>query len=178
MEREAIERLAIDSAAGELNQDAEALFRTYLIGHAEAKQWAEDMRLICEKTEAAINTKTTRCHAGDQTRFIKPNQLLQINWPRLARWAAALMFGALIGFSAGRWDRSDKTYRIVLPESHRAPGRIETVSDLKEKYAGTFWGDKMLALLEHRPGKQYKANLQGVRFWDKYKQLIKEKQYE
>lgn len=98
MEREAIERLAIDSAAGELNQDAEALFRTYLIGHAEAKQWAEDMRLICEKTEAAINTKTTRCHAGDQTRFIKPNQLLQINWPRLARWAAALMFVLLSVF--------------------------------------------------------------------------------
>jgi len=178
MEREAIERLAIDSAAGELNQDAEALFKTYLAGHARAKRWAENVRQIYEKTEAAINIKTTGDYASGQTRSIKPNQLWQINWPRLARWAAALMFGALIGFSAGRWDRSDKTYRIVLPEPGRARGRIETVSDLKEKYAGTFWGDKMLALLEHRPGRQYEANLQGVRFWDKYKQYIKEKQYE
>jgi len=178
MEREAIERLAIDSAAGELNQDAEALFRMYLVGHAEAKQWAEDMQWICEKTEAAINTKTTRCHASDQTRSIKPNRLLHINWPRLARWAAALMFVALIGFSAGRWDQSDKMYRIALPELGRAPERIETVSDLKEKYADTFWGDKMLALLEHKASQRYKTNLRSVGAWDKYRQYIKEKNYE
>ena len=46
MEREAIERLAMDSAAGELNQDAEALLRTYLAEHPQANEWAEDMLQI------------------------------------------------------------------------------------------------------------------------------------
>ena len=178
MEREAIERLAIDSAAGELNQDAEALFKTYLAEHPRAKQWAENVRQIYEKTEAAINTKTTGDYASGQTRFIKPNRLLQINWMRLASWAAVVMFGTFIGFAAGRWDRSDKTYRIVLPEPGRASGRIETISDLKEKYAGTFWGDKMLALLERKPGQRYNTNLRSAGSWDKYKQYIKEKNYE
>jgi len=178
MEREAIERLAIDSAAGELNQDAEALLRTYLAEHSRANEWAGETLRVYEKTEAAINAKTTGDYASGQIRSIKANRLLQINWTRLARWAAVVMFGTFIGFAAGRWEIGNKASRIALPESGRAPGRIETVSDLKEKYAGTFWGDKMLALLEHRPGKQYKANLQGVRFWDKYKQYIKEKQYE
>ena len=178
MESEAIEKLAIDSAAGELNEDADALLRTYLAEHPQAKQWAEDVRQIYDKTEAAINAKTTGDYASGRTRFVEPNRLRQINWPRLARWAAVVMFAILMGFSVGRLDQSDKTYRIALSAPVRAPGRIETVSELKEKYAGTFWGDKALALLEHKPSRQYKAGLRGVGLLGRYKQHIKEKRYE
>ncbi|MHC4169718.1 MAG: hypothetical protein ACYSWQ_22455, partial [Planctomycetota bacterium] len=64
MERDAIERLAIDSASGELNDDAETLLREYLAGHAEANRWAEEVQWLCEKTEAAIHAKTKNAGAG------------------------------------------------------------------------------------------------------------------
>ena len=56
MEREIIERLAVDLAAGELNEDVEALFRSYLAEHSEADKWAQDMLQVYEKTETAIET--------------------------------------------------------------------------------------------------------------------------
>ena len=58
MEREQIERLAIDSAAGELNEDMQALFEEYIAGHPEAKKYVEDMLGIYENTDAAIIAKT------------------------------------------------------------------------------------------------------------------------
>ncbi len=176
MEREAIERLAIDSAAGQLNQDAEALFRTYLAEHPQANKWAEEILQIYNKTEAAIKMKTAHTGVGNVTPGITP--VSQVRWSSVARWAAVIALGIIIGFTAGRRDKNDNTSKIAFKESGRIPKQVETVSDLKERYAGTFWGDKMLALLEHKPGQRYQANLRNVGSWDKYRQYIKEKNYE
>jgi hypothetical protein len=35
-----------------------------------------------------------------------------------------------------------------------------------------------MALLESRPGQRYKADIQDVGFWQKYKEYTKEKRYE
>lgn len=176
MEREAIERLAIDSAAGELNQDAEALLRTYLAGHSQANKWAEDIRQIYNRTEAAIKTKTAHADVSKVTPGITP--VLQERCFSLARWAAVIAIGIIIGFTAGRREKIGNTNRIAIRESGRDSKQVKTVSDLKEKYAGTFWGDKMLALLEYKPGRRYKTNLSSVGTWDRYRQYIKEKNYE
>ncbi|HUT47596.1 MAG TPA: hypothetical protein VMX36_15040 [Sedimentisphaerales bacterium] len=176
MEREAIERLSIDSAAGDLNEDTEALLGTYLAEHPQANKWAEDVRQIYDKTEAAIRTKTAHADVGKVTPGITP--VSQVKWLSVARWAAAIALGIIIGFTAGRRNQTDSTYRIAFQELSRYPKQVETVSDLKERYAGTFWGDKMLALLEHKPGQRYKTNLRSVGSWDKYRQYIKEKQNE
>jgi len=176
MEREAIERLAIDSAAGELNEDAEALLRTYLAEHPQANKWAEDLRQIYNKTEAAIKTKTAHAGVGKVTPVITP--VSQVSWLSVARWAAVIVLGIMIGFTAGRLGVPDKTHRIVLQEYSRDSKPIETVTDLKEKYAGTFWGDKMLALLEHKPGHRFEANLRDIKSWDTYRQYMKEKHNE
>ncbi|MHC4325315.1 MAG: hypothetical protein ACYSUX_13715 [Planctomycetota bacterium] len=176
MEREAIERLAIDSAAGELNEDAEALLRIYLAEHSQANKWAEDVRQIYDKTEAAIKTKTARAGEGNVISGITPAS--QVKWLSLARWAALIALGIIIGFTAGRREKIGRTYKIALRESSRDSKQVETVSDLKERYSGTFWGDKMLALLEHKPSQRYKANLRSAGAWDKYRQYIKEKNYE
>jgi hypothetical protein len=174
MEREAIERLAMDSAAGQLNEDAEALLRTYLAEHPQANKWAEDVRQIYVKTEAAIKTKTDHTGVGKVARGITP--VSQVRWLSVARWAAMILFAALIGFSAGRWDRSNEKVRISLPVPGQATRRIETIADLKEKYAGTFWGDKALALMESKSSRQYRTN-RDIRLLDKYKQYIKEKHH-
>lgn len=178
MERDAIERLAIDSVSGELNDDAEALFREYLAGHAEANRWVEEVLWLCEKTEAAIYAKTKNAGADFERTAVGIEPALRVRWWPVARWAAAVVFAAIIGFNAGRREKSDTMYGPSSPEFASIPKQVKTVSDLKEKYAGTFWGDKMLALLEHKPGQRYKVNLRSVGSWDKYRQYVKEKNYD
>jgi hypothetical protein len=89
-----------------------------------------------------------------------------------------LIVGALIGFAGGRWPINGETSRIVFIKPDRPQEQVETISDLKEKYAGTFWGKKVLALVDSRPGQRYKGDLKSVGFWQKYKEYTKEKRYE
>jgi hypothetical protein len=170
MNRDVIERLAVDSAAGELNEDAEAMFQAYLAEHQQAKQWADDIGRVYDRTETAIRTKTA--HTDSRT-AIKP--VLQMRWMLVARWAAVLVFGAIIGFTAGRWEAPGNTHRMAFREPIPNPKPIETVTDLREKYVGTFWGDKMLALLGHQPGQQSQLAHRDIRSWDTYRRYIKEK---
>ena len=163
MKRERIERLAVDCAAGELNEDGQVLFKMYLAEHPEENRWAEDIMRIYEKTKAAIDAKTMD-GVGDEKPVIRRNRLLQLKWRRFGRSAAAVILGALIGFTAGRWEITDKTNKIAPTEIGWGPRQVKTISDLKEKYAGTFWGNKVLALLEHTPGQRHKADFQDIEF--------------
>jgi hypothetical protein len=178
MNRDAIERLAIDSAAGELNADVDALFRAYLAEHPQANQWAQDISRVYQETEAAINAKIETADTGAEGAGGRAKPPSQVNWRPAARWAAAVIVGTVIGFTAGRWQPTERAYRIAWPEPIRGPRQVQTVSDLQQKYAGTFWGDKMLALLRQRPAQQYKADFQGAKLWDRYRQYRKEKNYE
>ena len=178
MKREVIERLAIDSAAGELNEDVQSLFNAYLAEHPQAGQWAEDIAGVYKETEAAIDAKTSDADAGSAIPVIKINRQLHLNWFSFGRWAAALIVAALIGFTGGRWPIAGKTSRITFTKPDRPQKQVETISDFRDKYAGTFWGNKVLALVESRPGRQYKADFHDASFWKKYKQYKKEKPYE
>jgi len=178
MKRERIEKLAVDYAAGELNEDGQVLFKMYLAEHPEENRWAKDIMRIYEKTKAAIDAKTMDSGANDKRPFIKKNRLLLLKFKMLGHSAAAVVLGTLIGFSAGRWGITDKMNRATLMEAGWAPRQVKTTSDLKEKYAGTFWGNKVLALLEHTPGQRHKADFQDIEFWYKYRQYIEEKRYE
>jgi len=175
MKRERIERLAIDVAAGELNEDAEALFNTYLAEHPQAEQWAEQMLTTYEETQAAISEKTSWANTTAGTPFIDKKATGWAIWRSVGRSAAILAFGILIGFAGTRWGTTDETTGIAPMEPSPGPTPIRTVSDLKEKYAGTFWGDKMLALLEHKAAEQYGADLHNVSLWDRYRLYKKEK---
>jgi len=178
MKRERIERLATDAAAGELNEDAEALFNAYLAEHPQAKKWADQILSVYKKTQAAISEKTSRADITAETAFIGSKAIGWVKWPSVGRSAAILAFGILIGFTAAHRGTTGKTREIAPMTPIRGPSPVKTISDLKEKYAGTFWGDKMLVLLEHRPAQQYKADIHDVSLWDRYRQYIKEKSYE
>jgi hypothetical protein len=178
MKREVIERLAIDSAAGELNEDALTLFDAYLAEHPQAGQWAEDITGIYKETAAAIDAKTSGADAGGAMPVIKINRQLHLNWFSFGRWAAALIVAALIGFTGGRWPINGETSRITFTKHDRPQEQVETISDFKDKYAGTFWGKKVLALVEQRPAKRYKADFQDSSFWKTYRQYKKEKSHE
>lgn len=176
MNRDAIERLAIDSAAGELNEDAELMFQSYLAEHPRAGQWANSVRQTYDRTEAAIKAKTALGGVGKtvpRVRLTSPAR-----WLSVARWAAAIALATIIGFTAGRREITGRTHPIAFQEPSRDLKPVENVADLKERYAGTFWGDKMLALLERQPAQQHEAGLPGLRSWDTYRQLMKERHYE
>ncbi|MHC4693339.1 MAG: hypothetical protein ACYS67_11410 [Planctomycetota bacterium] len=175
MKRETIERLAIDSAAGELNEDIMALFDAYLAEHPQAGRWAEDMAGVYKETEAAIEAKTSDADAGGTVTKITVKQALRSRWWVIGRAAAALIVAALIGFTGGRWTINGEAGRITLITSGRPQEQVKTVSDLKEEYAGTFWGKKVLALVETKPGQRYKAGFQDTSFRQIYRQYIKEK---
>lgn len=175
MKRETIERLAIDVAAGELNEDAEALLNAYLAEHPQAQQWAEQMLTTYENTQEAISEKTSWANTTAGTPFVAKKPAGWVKWRWVGRWAAVVAFSIVIGFAAGRWRTTDEATRIPLTEPARSPTPVKTISDLKEKYAGTFWGDKILALMEHEPAEQYGSDLHNVSLWDRYRLYNKEK---
>jgi hypothetical protein len=175
MKREVIERLAMDSAAGELNEDILALFNAYLAEHPQAGRWAEDMAGIYRETEAAINEKTGDADFSGAVPVTKIKPLVRVKWWAIGRAAAALIVAALIGFAGGRWTINGEADKIAFVKPERPAVQVKTISDLKEQYAGTFWGKKVLALVEHTSSEQYRAGFRDTSFRQIYRQYIKEK---
>jgi hypothetical protein len=103
------------------------------------------------------------------------NRLAGPSWWAFGRWAAALIVAAIIGFAGGRWPIGGKTSRIVFTTSARPVVQVKTVSDLKEQYASTFWGNKALALMEDRPGGRYRSDFRDVSLWEQLRRYRKEK---
>ncbi|MHC4744736.1 MAG: hypothetical protein ACYS8Z_22710, partial [Planctomycetota bacterium] len=126
MNRETIERLAMDAAAGELSEDVEVLFGAYLAEHPEANEWAAGMTSIYEMTEAAIDAKTK----GAAPPMVEKKSSVPINWFAAGRWAAVIAIAMFAGFSAGRWSQPVRTrVEIVrVPEQTRTTAKV---ADLK-----------------------------------------------
>jgi hypothetical protein len=178
MEREQIERLAMDSAAGELNEDAQELFEEYLAGHPEDKTYVRDMLGIYEKTDAAIIAKTQHAVKNDLNTDIIAGSHSRVSWLPIARWAAIVIFAAFVGIVAGRWS--------ISPVPPDKPGHIAAYQDSTErqqsndleKNGGSFWRDKAVAMMTSRPVNIKRNNVTGPGLWEKYREVIKEKNYE
>jgi len=186
VEREIIERIAIDCAAGELNQDIQALFNAYLAQNGQASRWAEDMLWVYATTEAAINAETRAVCTGSVTPVAKSRLVLPLRhqktrrWParRLAGRAAVLIFAAFIGALIGRWSKPP-----VLPEraasvAIRPALTVDWPSHQLQDTGGSFWLTKAMAMLHARPDTVNKDYAEGPTLWEKYRQFIKEKRYE
>ena len=170
MDREQIERLAIDSAAGQLNEDAEALLKEYLAEHSQANKWFLDIKEVYGKTQAAFDKKTA---STKQPTEYKPFQ--KISWLPVARRAAVLIFAVLLGATAGRWSKS------LTPETN--PQRITisqgpTVERPSFNIGESFWRKKAIAMITSPSSKIQKDYVTGPKLWEKYRQFIKERNYE
>jgi hypothetical protein len=179
MEREQIERLAIDSAAGELNEDAQALFEEYLAEHSETKKYVEDMLGIYEKTDAAINAKTQHAVKADlNTANISVKSHSRVLWLPIARWAAVVIFAAFVGIAVGRWSKSpvlvDNTGQIATHPDSAVQQRIYDLDNTGD----SFWRDKAVAMMASRPISIQEDSVANPGLWEKYRQFIKEKHYE
>ena len=167
MDRDTIERLAMDMAAGELNEDMQALLNEYLAENHQANQWAEQMLDIFARTEDAISIKTTSTKALIAT---KPGRL-SMRWQPIARWAAVILVVAGIGFLVGRRSHVPATEKVITNSYVVATAPVRTLADFKKRYEGTFWGDKILSSFEraNRPGRSRRISSQSfLHDLDKY----------
>lgn len=173
MERQAIERLAMDIALGELNGDAAALFDTYLTEHPEARPWAQPMKAICLRTQAAIHAKTLQLKAP--ARRATTYRFMPIGWARLGRWAAVVALSLVIGIGAGRWLKPDAP-------TPRATVAVETPHNfiqgdwrrvLSEPGRG-FWESRAAATLRSEPGRSSGSQESQPSLWEMFRQRQRE----
>jgi hypothetical protein len=179
MEREHIEKLAMDSATGQLNEDAQTLFEEYLTEHPGANQWAEDMLEIYRKTETAFAEKTklavvpgtSMTNAGTKPYSVS-------HWLPIARWAAVVVFAALIGAAIGRWTNSPIPTEGPGPASAYPGLTVRQTGPGTENTGESFWREKALAMFQAKSSTAHPASTTGPTLWEKYRQLIKEKHHE
>jgi hypothetical protein len=178
MKCDVIERLAIDSASGELSEDAQCLLDAYLAEHAPANEWAQSILRVYRRTEAAIGAKTKATDARSENTPLKIKPMFPSRWRPALRWAAVVIFAALIGVGAGRWSRSNvlpaghperKTFRPILAASRQG---------LDMDIGKSFWRAKAAAMFEARPYHQVNAAVHPGGLWQKYEDYIKENHHE
>ena len=170
MEREAIERLAMDSAAGQLNEDAETLLQEYLAEHPEANKWFQDMLEVYNQTKVMFDTKTA------SVKQLKENKLIsKFNWFPVMRWAAIVIVAVCIGAIAGRWTKPE----VPQQELQQVNASSDTITKSQgirlEDIGEGFWRDKIMAMLNSSPEEIYRSNIDGPSLWEKYNKYKGEK---
>ncbi len=152
MEHQTIERLAMDAALGELNEDATALLNAYLAEHPDEQQWAQRMTAFCRRTKQALYKKSEQQASPVFTTAALRRQRAPIPWATAIRWAAVIVVSVVIGAGVGRSLRPAPT----------PPGRIVATETMEratpagwQKFVGGstggFWQAKATSMLQSRP---------------------------
>ncbi len=178
MNAERIERLAMDRALGELNEDATVLFETYLAEHPEAQPWAQDMASTCAQTREAVDKKTHGQSTEDFPARMHWRWLTQIQWERVGRWAALVAVAAGIGVTVGRWSARHEPPADVMLVRAEPAGDSEGWQQVVNRQSQGFWQSKALALLQTKPYETPGSRERQMNFWLRYKQSRKERSYE
>jgi len=169
MEREMIERLTIDSAAGELNDDTSSLLQAYLVEHPEAKQWSKEILTIYNKTDLVIKAKTKEATAtSHMTNLKKPHILSKADWQPILKWAAVVILAAMVGIGLGRWSKETKIYTKLPYEEMRHELMLKWPAvDFRDDVTG-FWQEKVVAFLKPRTYPERKPYMKRDSWWDRY----------
>jgi hypothetical protein len=171
MEHQIIERLAMDAALGELNEDAEALLDAYLAEHPDARRWAQHMQTVCARTQEAIDIKTRRKDAPTCIPAAIRPQRIVVPWARLGRWAAVVAISLIAGAVIGRWAGT----HAIAPETNVAvetmhSGGFKNWQELLSEPGKGFWEAKAAAIWRSEPRRN--ANPQR-NLWETLRQLQK-----
>ncbi len=177
MERDTIERLAMDRALGELDPDTMVLFEAYLAEHPEARRWAGPMGQICDQTRDAIAQKTHRDVRVAQSGCVPS---LPIYRYAIVRWAAVIAVSALLGVTVDRWTRvppvqAPETVVVRAPAPDAGPQGWRKVLSEPEQ---SFWQSKAVAMLQSQPTEMPTPPESRPGLWDRYRQFRKERSHE
>ncbi len=178
MERETIERLAMDSALGELNDDVATLLEAYLVDHPEARSWAGPMTQTCLRTQDAISSKAHSRERNDPALRTRSPWPVHINGRALIRWAAVIAMALAVGGVLGR--RSAPSVPMTAPtvvraEQDASPKGWDQV--LSEPGDG-FWQGKAVAMLQSKSYEVSRPRHARTGLWDRYRQSRKGRSYE
>jgi hypothetical protein len=176
MEREQVERLAMDEAAGELNEDAAALLHAYLTEHAEASQWAQEIARTCRQVRAAVEKKTASTPIEIRRMPPAGRAAVRLHWLAPARWAAVIALGLLLGLQLGRHGQSPPPAAgPLVPAPAVSSNEREQGTSATGRPSG-FWQAKAVMLREAKP---HAGESRDVRenLWEKYRQYLKERQH-
>jgi hypothetical protein len=178
MERQVIERLAMDLALGELNEDAATLFDAYLAEHPEARSWAQPMKTICTRTQEAIHAKTRDLGVPACRPAAQVHRSVPVRWVRLSRWAAVVAVSLGVGMGAGRWLESPTltSPRIVALEGGRNTWQKDWYQVSNESGQG-FWESKAAATLRSEPDRSSRRLESPPSLLEMLKQRQKERRH-
>ncbi|MBN1973059.1 MAG: hypothetical protein JW787_05435 [Sedimentisphaerales bacterium] len=173
MDREKIERLAMDSAAGELNEDVKALLQEYLAEHSQAKKWFLEMQETYSNTQAAFDVKTAYIKKTSEN---KPS--LKFDWLPFLRIAAIVVISVCTGIAAGRWSKQNvpqqESELIVKTPAVSAKRDSFSLDNLGEG----FWRNKITAMLNPSPTRVHIEKSSGRSLLEQYQQYLKERNHE
>jgi len=178
MERETIERLAVDSALGELNDDVAALLEAYLAEHAEARAWADPMAQTCRRTRNAVSSMTQSAEPDGPAFRGASHWPVHFNGRALLRWAAVIAVTLAIGAVLGRRSAPNisPTAPIVVRAKQDTPpaGWDQVLSDPGDG----FWQGKAVAMLQSKSYEVPHPRRAQAGLWGRYRQSRKGHSYE
>lgn len=177
MERQIIERLAMDAALGELNEDTEALLNAYMAEHPDARQWAEQMSATCTRTQDAIRAKTRRSEAPACPPAAFVRQRMPVRWAGAVRWAAVIVISFLIGMGTGRRPEPSMVAPPTNVAAEMAPsaGHDRSWQEIVREPGNGFWESKAAAMWQSKP---YQAAKPQPSLWEAFRQLQKGNNHE
>ena len=182
MEREVIERLAMDRVGDELSDDGVKLLEWYLEEHAEAKVWAaemEEMYAICAETVAGDRRIDDQITAARMDSRLRGNDRGSGNERvlKIGRWAAVILMALGVGIIWGRWSVEPlevgprETIQVVQAEpkedlESKVQKMIEGDEEASESESG-FWETKIVATLGVKPRVKRDEPVQEEGFWSR-----------
>jgi len=178
MERDIIERLAIDQTLGELDSDTVALFKAYLAGHAEARHWAQAIAQTCTATQEALRHKTQP--VGEHRHEVS----VSASWPSITawrtwgRWAAVIVICLGLGMTVGRWSKPQPTTTRTIIVQAEPTATSDDWTQAMNKPGQGFWEAKAVAMLRMKPEGTPKTRAAHRSLWDRYRQSRKGRSYE
>ena len=178
MERETIERLAIDNALGELDADTAALFQSYLAEHAEARDWAQTMAQTCSRTREAVNKKTARIDPDHRVAGVDVHWPNTGRWWTLGRWAAVIVVSLAIGAALGRRSRPQVSAPETVVVQAQSTATQQGWKQILSKPERGFWETKAVAMLQPRTNEIPSIHPGRQGLWDRYRQQRKERSHE
>ncbi len=179
MERQAIERLAMDAVLGELNEDATALLEAYLTEHPETRLWAGPMTAICRRTQEAIVAKTKPAVLSHHPCATGARQIVRVRFASVGRWAAVVIVSLVLGGAAGRWTMPP-TEPAPRPTASAETVRSSVQRDWRAVLNGRdlgFWEAKAVAALQRQPGPVGGSYEPKPSPWEVLKQRQKERRH-
>lgn len=157
MTTEQIERLMMDLACGQMNEDTQMLFKAYLDEHPELQSAADDIERLCARCEGAMG-------AEPSVSTPRPPRARPA-WPRsLVRYAALILLAAGLGLMVGRSRPAPTPPAQAVPAAFDI--KIPAASGLTRS---RFWQEKAQALRSPRPWTPSNSSKENETFWHRYR---------